>query len=443
MDENKKDLLVKHLINIIDNHQYVFEESLTRFILMSLGKENLNGLIISGLNSGNYKCKVSIYEYVKQSFCDSFNQPYSKEYYDSLNQYGKDNHQSAKDSIKNYSDKLQIWKSLLNEISPELIVEKPINIVEWNGNKNVSFNCWFALRYPEKWASNFLINKEIWKLTNSEEKMLASELINPGRVLDFNDLYRKFQHQEVKLLLNLYLTHQEGIKETYLKSYLGLNVENWFDKIFNSQGLKSLINQGEFEEVSKIFDEESLKLLIKKTSLKTNVERYPEMLNNLLPIASPKSWIKACSGKSTFNINAFFDNKFMHAYGISLTKENSKNTRFKHGITQKILDQEFSYLSPCLNSSYINQPELIKFWSKIIKTNNYDLFISVSKNIGLPEKNTTFDCIMFYNMFDKAEVNYFNGKSNETIPLKEFYLSEKLNYSLREENNKQVRKIKI
>lgn len=444
MLNDKKELIMEHLLYMLSNHEYRFEESLAKFMLINLGKDFLKSHLLEGVATSNYSIKTSLYGYINMKFIESCSLPFSDSYYELSGKSGEEYKKSTQDKAVKEQIKIDIWKKLLNDISPDLTVDKSCKISKWSGAEEVSFSLWYALCRPSQWATNYIKNPEIWKLTLKEEKILASELVHVNQRFNLSFLDSYHQKEETGILLNIFIKHSQALRSDFLnqKTNPARTVQDWTDQIFNSSGMKALIEQGDLKDVSKIFDQESLKSLLKKTNLKQNVENYPEMLANILPIAPAEQWINSCTVKGKFNINSFFDNKFIRGYGRSLTK-NLNKVKSRHAKAQKALEQELSYLSQFLNTNYVKNQELIEFWDSVIKTRDFDLLKACSKYVGLPDVNDVFENKKFHSNFDSLKEDFNINNKIESICVKEFYMSERLNYSLQEKEQPAVRKIKI
>lgn len=441
MNQNKNDLILQHLKNMISNHNHHFEESLAKFMLISLGVDFLKSIKSNGIYRSGLNTSTSLYGYIKMVFHESDTNPYPDTYYEKVKI--KDYKKSTEEKIEINKKNLEVWTNLLNDISPLLTLDSSCFLSTWGKSEIISYSLWFALIKPIDWARNYINDPSKWKLNSVEEKILAISLSHHNHEFNLSEMSHHHQNEEISILLNVFLRHQGYIKENHLIDIKGTTNkdEDWIDKLFKSSGMKALIEQGDLKEVSQIFDEESLKILIKKTNLKKNVENHPEMLTNLLPIAPAEKWITACSFKNNFPINSFFDNKFIRGYGHSLTKK-LKTLPSRHNKAQVAFEKEMSYLSDFLTKDYINSEDLINFWNNILKIGDLELFKTCAKHIGLPDEESK-ENNGFYDIYNTAKIEEFSFSGTKSFSLKELYLSERLIYSLKDKDEPTVRKIKI
>ena len=457
----KKELIFKNLTHMVSLHEMFFEEDLAKFMLTSLGKDFLKSQEVEGRNIRNWNVKASFFGFIKMKFIGAYNITHNQEYYDSLSEnQGINKNKLSENLIKEINEekqKLAKWTDLLNNVSPDLIADSSCSLSVWmKDDKKISFNAYFALSHLGEWASNYIKNPQDWKLTPEEEKLVVEDLTQRAQSYDLSSLLFYKKTDEMKLILSLYERHCESVKKDFLMPKNGNQPtqENWIEKLFNSESIKNILEQANPEDLKNFFDDESLKTLIKRANLKKNIQNFPDMLANLMPIATPSSWIEAYSGKTSFNINSFFDNLATRAYGHSLTKGylKTKKARYAYPVAQEAFRSEIQYLSPVLNSTHIKQNDLIKFWDTIIfisvQRSDQELFKMICKNVELPSVDETLASKDFDKKYNNASINRFTSQGTENIYFKDLYFlaqEEKLSELLKEkkETINQSRKVKI
>ena len=393
-------------------------------------------------------------------FINAYQTPYSQDYYDSLINASETTKKQISEnlltSIADSNSKMNKWINLINSISPDLINDSACTLQVWmKDDKKISFNAYFALSNLDLWATNYINNPEQWKLTQKEEKLVVEDLIDKTQNYDLSKLFIYKKEAEIKLILDIYMSHCTNIRKDFLSINRNpqMNEENWIEKLFNSRAIKNLLEQADVKDLKNFFDEESLKILIKRANLKINIKSFPDMLCNLMPIASPLSWIQSYSGKNSFNINSFFDNIVIRSYAYSLTKGIlSSKTRYSYTSSQEAFKNQIEYLSPVLNSRYINQNDLIKFWDSIFSISkereNPDLFKMICRNVELPTRDETLGSETFYKKYDTAHIENNTNIGDKIVFIKDLYLlvkQEKLSEMLIEktEQTHQFKKVKI
>jgi hypothetical protein len=426
--------LIKHLKEMISNHDTLFVEDLAKIICEKLGQEKLKNSLIP-LNFSYYTTfHTSIWGYIVSKY--AFNTYPSK----SLEDYKKeatDSYRNATEGEKNYNyaiaeynkneEIVKNWNKLLSNISPDL-VKDPQYILQLEYNpQSIGFNGWFILKHADKWASCYLENSEKWKLTEEEEKVFCHNLLSSEQSYNLSRLEYEKKHAEGQLLLDLFIKNQEQLKKEVFassKAYGKMSEiekeDEWIEQMFGSKSFKHLLEIGEPEKISALFPLSALKKIIDRSNLNKNVKENSEMLSNLLPLAPPEQWIKAYSIKGKFNINTFFEEKFKRGYRVSLLKGKYKQIGGYVNAKKAVLE-ELSYLKPALKTASIKEDDLLNFWEKILKANDVNLFKQVAKIFSLPEENEKNK--NFYENFDGVEITEYdnNGNTQQKLMAREWY----------------------
>lgn len=414
---------------MIENPRY-FEENLAQFILNSLGREYIEKIELEGVPLSTWNTKVNLHGFILMKNKDIFSKLQSQEELKKNDKYYEDdkNYQEYVDKWNNNYKIVKGWEDNLKHICPELINSSEVYLSLYKQqDKKISLSAWYAMYDTPNW----LKNHQKYPLTKEEELILVQELIETSRYnLKNNSLEEKI------IIVDLIEKHQEQIKKKRKE-----NDEQWINTLLKSNTIKLMIEKNQVQDLGRIFNEKYLLPLFRKCNLQENIDNYPNMLINLLPVASPEKW--ATIHKEGFNINKFFDMKFGKAFQYSLmdSRYRKQTSIFsKQKDLQQIVYKEMEYLSPILNSKYVSQENLRDFWEHIIKNRGKrELIIEACKWVELPDK-TKEENQNFYDTWKNSTMRYHIGSMQDLSLPQIFQIAQK--EKLENELNKKDKKIK-
>lgn len=437
VDSNKK--LMNILKGALTRHDEFYNESVINYILQTIEPHYLTDVNLEvDYNNANIHSNfwgVVCYQLMKADNIELITRRHTNSNVDYL--------QKAIDDFDKYKtitqDKKNDWFNLLSQHNSDFVQAPIYKIEKQKRIGQLSYAGMFALKNPCEWAILYNENYEKWNITTEEQLFVLNSFFHRSNVHDVSGL----NSEESNILLNMFIKHQEDVKQNYIQSS-HINSEEqeraWMEYIVGAPMFCGLLNNASKEQLSCIFNDSSYKLLINKANLKINVENSPEMLSNILGIAEPEQWINAYSKNGNFNLLNFFENKFKRAYAQSLIKESFKSN-YTYTKTKECFLEELEYLAPALRKAKIADKDRLKFWTVVIGTKNVELIIKVCKALELPLK----DHIDNQKFYERCQNTVFKNENKEILSFDDLYRIAQCEVldSLIPNKNSEVKKKKI
>lgn len=451
----------KNLFNVLRNcvisRQNYYEEGLINYILSNIDKnmlkENNEIQDINYLKVHSSFWGLVCSQYYRSDLIITDIDYYAQDYSDPKL---AELHEKA---VKEQSTCLELknkWKTLL--ISNNIPVEdNPVYYLSNSAQKlkhALPYNDWLALSKPREWIRCSAYEPKKWEISESSEKLFVKEILNDT----YNNHFYSLKDIEYNKLIELVIKQQEFLKMEYKQlvntssnpvSEEDLEMQ-WLEKLLHSSSMKKLIEEGHSEQMAQLFNDSSCRAIINKAKRQQNIEYHPEMLSNLLGIASPDTWINASSTGKNFNLLSFFNAKFKRAYATSLSSE--MKMKYKYQSVQKYVLEELEYLKPALSKVKISQEDKLTFWCKVLEIQNAELIKMVARCIALPDQCDVIDenktiyqkTKSFYNKFENGMMK--DSDLNKNYLFKDLYKEgkyEELQSKIPNKTEEVKRKIKI
>lgn len=436
------------LKNAVINRDAYYEEGLISYILTNIDKESLSSNITDIRDTNYFKVHSNFWGLVSAQYYHADLAITDIEYFKKYSTEDKylQLHNKAVEQQEKYQNIKNNWKKLLNQAGLE-VEDNPTYYLShaYQGLKHVlNYKDWLALSYAKEWIVCYTHDESKWKITDSSEQIFAQEIIKDT----YSHSLSYLKKEEYNTVVDLIIKHKDFLKQDYKislnkpPSFTQEEFEiEWLNKLLYSSTVKKLIEECDISKVSELFDGASCRAIIDKAKIQKNIENHPEMLSNLLGVASPESWIKAYSTGKNFNLLSFFNAKFKRGHAMSLTSDMVLKHRYLR--VQNYIIEELEYLKPALINAKISEDEKLKFWTKVIQTENIDLIKKVSQCIALPDIDND-KSKSFYNTFEYGKIT--DPGTYENYTFKEVYKAaqyEELQNKIPHKTEQVKRKIKI
>lgn len=434
-----QEILITNLKKLITNPEDYYDEGIAKYLLNRLGKEGLEEKLFEASVSNRISVMTNIFGLIEIANKNRF-------------LLGISNYDRREKELIKLQKESEKWNEIISEIYPNFqgTSKYVINYMDMGEGKKykgdeISINLVIALSSMSEWFELKKSNNK-FDLNTEEYNIFISKFYSVNQ-----DRFYSYHLERNKELIDL-LCEKTISSFDYMKKSFKKNEEQLINYLFSTDSFKKLINLSTNGELSKLFSEESLYSLFRKSALKENLRNYPNMLSGLLSVSSPENWVNAAFKNRKFNLVNLFNplitmlagysikdmdmvqEKKMNYFTIDRDKPKSGNSNLINEFVERL-----KYFKDYIKNKNLDESEVIGFYLFVCKIGNAKILKETMKVLDLPKENE--DNEFLFTLLNKNNAFKSNGQLLSFPEIYAEYLKEKLDIEL--DSKKSIRKLKI